>query len=88
MHRKEIWLSTELTNRQEEQAMKIDRNQRMLRTKSRREVRTAVPHTQLLMVPHLALHPYVAHLRVPVPGRNITLVKPRSQACTVAGWLS
>ena len=39
------------------------------------------PHhtVQLLVLSHLSLHLHVTHMRIPVPGRSITLVKPRSQ---------
>ena len=79
MHRKEDLWPTELTKRQEDQAMKIDRSPRRLDSKSRRQVRPPPHHTaQLLVVSHLSLHLHVTHTRVPVPGRSITLVKPRS----------
>lgn len=66
--------------------MKVDRNPRRLGSKGRRQVRTTmVIASPDLIVSHLSLRLHVTHRRVPVPGRSIRSVKPRSQAWTVAG---
>ena len=89
MHRKEDLWPTELTKRQEDQAMKIDRSPRSLDSKSRRQVRPPPHHTaQLLVVSHLSLHLHVTHTRVPIPGRSITWSSPGLMVCSVASCLS